>query len=330
MPHKSATTVDTVETRRARFFRSRLQLPPCNLRDLRGSAFVRGTLAAAVFAMAVSVALVPVSAAATTFIWKATKGQTSVYLVGSVHLLTKDYYPLSPALDRAFKDSDLLVEEVDMGEMVATESQLQMLMTGTLPAGQSLDKVVSPATLAAVNKRLETFGMLVEPLKRLKPWFLSLMLLTLEWQKVGFEADLGLDKHFYDQARSDSKTVQGLETVAFQVSRFDGMTMEEQDRLLAETLKDLDTQQTAVTALADAWKAGDVSTVERLVLQDLKSEPRLYQRMLVDRNRDWLPKLEALFARRGRAFVVVGAAHLVGPDGLLAMLRARGYTVEQM
>jgi uncharacterized protein YbaP (TraB family) len=147
---------------------------------------------------------------------------------------------------------------------------------------------------------------------------------------VGFEADLGLDKHFYDQARSDAKTVQGLETVAFQVSRFDGMTMEEQDRLLAETLNELDTQQAAVTALADAWKAGDVSTVERLVLQDLRNEPRLYQRMLVDRNRDWLPKLEALFARRGRAFVVVGAAHLIGPDGLLAMLRARGYTVEQM
>jgi uncharacterized protein YbaP (TraB family) len=108
------------------------------------------------------------------------------------------------------------------------------------------------------------------------------------------------------------------------------MTMEEQDRLLAETLKELDTQQTAMLTLANAWKAGDAPRVERLVLQDLRSEPRVYQRMLVDRNRDWLPKLEALFARRGRAFVVVGAAHLIGPDGLLAMLRARGYTVEQM
>ncbi len=70
--------------------------------------------------------------------------------------------------------------------------------------------------------------------------------------------------------------------------------------------------------------------MERLVLQDLKSEPKLYQRMLVDRNRDWLPKIEALFARRGHALVVVGAAHLIGPDGLLAMLRAKGYTIEQM
>jgi uncharacterized protein len=281
-------------------------------------------------ALAVSIASARIESAASDFLWKATKGQGSVYLVGSVHLLTKDYYPLSPALDRAFKDSDLLVEEVDMGEMISTESQLQMVMTGMLPAGQSLDQVVSSGTLAAINKRLETLGMPIEPLKRLKPWLLSLTLLTLEWQKAGFEADLGLDKHFYDLARSDAKTVQGLETVAFQISRFDGMTMEEQDRLLAETLKELDTQQTAVTALADAWKAGDVPTVERLVLQDLRSDPRVYQRMLVDRNRDWLPKLEALFARRGRAFVVVGAAHLVGPDGLLAMLRARGYTVEQM
>jgi uncharacterized protein len=281
-------------------------------------------------ALAISIGSARSQSAANNFLWKATKGQGSLYLVGSVHLLTKDYYPLSPTLDRAFRDSDLLVEEVDMGEMISTESQLQMMMTGMLPAGQSLDKVVSPATLAAVNKRIETLGMPIEPLKRLKPWLLSLTLLTLEWQKAGFDADLGLDKHFYDLARSDARTVQGLETVAFQISRFDGMTMDEQDRLLAETLKELDTQQAAVTALADAWKAGDVPTVERLVLQDLRSDPRVYQRMLVDRNRDWLPKLEALFARRGRAFVVVGAAHLVGPDGLLAMLRARGYTVEQM
>jgi uncharacterized protein YbaP (TraB family) len=108
------------------------------------------------------------------------------------------------------------------------------------------------------------------------------------------------------------------------------MTMEEQDRLLVETLKELETQKSAVTQLADAWKAGDAPAIEKIVLQDLKSDARLYQRMLVDRNRDWLPKLEALTARGRRAFVVVGAAHLVGPDGLLEMLKAKGYTIEQL
>jgi uncharacterized protein len=264
------------------------------------------------------------------FLWKATKAGSTMYLVGSVHLLAKDYYPLNPALEAAFKDSDRLVEEVDLGEMMATENQLSMLMEGMLPSGQSLENVVSKATFELVSKRLETLGMPVEPLKRMKPWLLAITMLGMEWQKAGFEAELGLDKHFYDLARSANKPVEGLETIRFQISQFDGMTNDEQERLLSETIKELDTQQAEVTKLADAWKAGDVETVERIVLQDLRSDRRLYDRMLVNRNKNWLPKIEALAAKGGRPFIVVGAAHLVGSDGLIAMLRARGYSVEQL
>ena len=264
------------------------------------------------------------------FLWKASRGQGVVYMVGSVHLLNKDYYPLSPALDAAFKECDLLVEELDFGEMAATESQMQILMRGLLPAGQTLDKVVSPATFTLVSDRVSALGLPVEPLKRFKPWALALTLLGLEWQAAGFDASLGLDKHFYDRALADRKQIQGLETIDFQISRFDDLTMDEQDRMLASTIKELETEKASVTALANAWRAGDAPTIERLVLEGVKDDPIMYQRLLVDRNRDWLPKIDALFARPGRSFVVVGAAHLVGPDGLLAMLRAKGYTVEQL
>jgi uncharacterized protein YbaP (TraB family) len=280
--------------------------------------------------MALLVATMSAQGASRNFLWKATKGGSTMYLVGSVHLLAKDYYPLNPALEAAFKDSDRLVEEVDLGEMMATENQLSMLMEGMLPAGQSLENVISKQTFDVVSKRLEGLGMPVEPLKRMKPWLLAITLLGMEWQKAGFEAELGLDKHFYDLARSAKKPVEGLETVRFQISQFDGMTNDEQERLLAETIKELDTQQAEVTRLADAWKAGDVATVERIVLQDLKSERRLYDRMLVERNKNWVPKIEAIVAKGGRPFIVVGAAHLVGSDGLIAMLRARGYAVEQL
>jgi uncharacterized protein YbaP (TraB family) len=281
-------------------------------------------------ALALLLALEPASAQTRNFLWKASRGQSVVYLVGSVHLLSKDYYPLSPALDAAFKECDLLVEELDLGEMEAVESQMKILARGMLPAGQSLDQVVSPATFALVAERVKGLGLPVEPLKRFKPWALSLTLLGLEWQAAGFDAALGLDKHFYDRAVADRKQVQGLETIDFQISRFDELTMEEQDRMLASTIRELDAEKASVTALANAWKAGDAATVERIVLQELRKEPRMYQRLLVDRNRDWMPKIDALFARPGRSFVVVGAAHLVGPDGLLAMLRARGYTVQQL
>ena len=137
------------------------------------------------------------------------------------------------------------------------------------------------------------------------------------------------DRHFYDRAQENNKSVQGLETAEYQISRFEGLTMEQQDHLLAETLKQLETEKTSITRLLDAWKSGDAPTVEKIVLADLKNDPVLYQRLLVERNRNWLPKIDDLFARKGRAFVVVGAAHLVGPDGLLSMLKGKGYTIEQ-
>jgi len=273
----------------------------------------------------------PLDAQATrNFLWKVSSGKGSLYLVGSIHLLTKDYYPLSPALDAAFKESDLLVEEADLGEMATPASQFALLTRGLLPGGQSLDKVLSPSTYALVTKRIGDLGIPIEPLKRFKPWLLAMTLVEMEWQRAGFDASLGLDRHFYDRARSDGKNVQGLETVEYQVSLFDGMTMEEQDRMLAESLKDLDQERANLLTLTNAWKAGNAAAVERIVLDDLKDDPVMYQRLLVDRNRNWLPRLDALLARNGRAFVVVGAAHLIGPDGLIAMFRAKGYTVDQL
>jgi uncharacterized protein YbaP (TraB family) len=271
-----------------------------------------------------------VTASARDFAWKVTGKAGVLYLVGSVHLLTKDFYPLSPALDQAFARSDVLVEEVDLEELTSPQAQLTMLARSMLPAGQSLDTVVSRETFARVSKRVEEIGLPIEPLKRFKPWALALTLASLEWQKAGFDAELGLDRHFYDRARKDGMAVQGLETAEYQISRFDGIAMPQQERMLIDTLSELDTEMANITSLTRSWKAGDADAVERVVLQELKRDPAMYQRLLVERNKNWMPKIEALAARAGSAFIVVGAAHLVGPDGLLAMLRARGYRIEQM
>jgi hypothetical protein len=199
-----------------------------------------------------------------------------------------------------------------------------------LPANTSLESIVGAATFALVGQRTKELGLPIEPLKRFKPWALALMISALEWQKAGFSGDIGLDRHFYDQARAEGKRAQGLETAEYQISRFDELPMDQQERLLAETLKDLDTEIGNLMTLVQAWKAGDVRIVEEIVLKDVKQEPLLYQRLLVERNRNWMPTIEALFMRPRPSFVVVGAAHLVGPDGLVTQLRAKGYRVEQM
>jgi uncharacterized protein YbaP (TraB family) len=284
----------------------------------------------AIAVVVAAAALENVGAASRNFVWKISGKQNAIYLVGSIHMLTKDYYPLNPALDTAFKDSDLLVEEADLGEMLGAESQMSVLLRGRLPSDQTLDKVVSPETYALVNKHITAHGLPIELLRQFKPWMLALMIETFEWQKAGFDPSLGLDKHFYDRAQIDGKTIQGLETADYQISLFDSMTAQQQDRLLADTLKSIDTEMSSIARLTDAWKTGDTATIERIALADLKQDSLMYQRLLVDRNQNWMPKLEALFARSGRAFVVVGAAHLVGPDGLLAVLKSKGYTVEQL
>jgi uncharacterized protein YbaP (TraB family) len=264
------------------------------------------------------------------FLWKVSRREGVIYIAGSVHLLSARFYPLDPAFDTAFSASDLLVEELDLGEMLSPNSQMDMLNRGLLPAGQTLDQLVSAETMAVVTKKFAELGLPVQPMKQFKPWMLALTIQGLEWQKAGYDADLGLDKHFYDLAVAGGKRVQGLETVAFQVSRFDEMSMALQDRMLVETLKELETTTTSFEKLANAWKAGDVAGIESVVLQDLKAEPEMYKRLLVDRNLAWIPKIEALLARPRPAFVVVGAAHLVGTDGLLRLLAAKNYTIEQL
>ena len=283
-----------------------------------------------VAAAAAVLLFVSTTAEAKTFAWKVSGKGGAVYLVGSVHLLSKDFYPLNPAIESAYKESDLLIEEVDMAEMLDPAAQMGFLSRGMLPSATPLEKVISPATYALVTKRASDLGLPVEPLKLLKPWMVALMLVQVEWQKAGFDPELGLDKHFYDQAKADAKKTQGLETAEFQISRLDEMPMDQQERLLAESIKDADEERANMAKLVEAWRAGDGGSVEKIVLSELKQEPALYQRLLVERNRNWIPKIEALFARPTRAMVVVGAAHLVGPDGLLAMLKARGYTVEQL
>src|SRR6476620_4766568 len=129
-------------------------------------------LLAATIALAV-IAHSGTAAASRNFIWKVSGKQNAIYLVGSIHMLTKDYYPLNPALDSAFKDSDLLVEEADLGEMLGAESQMSVLLRGRLPSDQTLDKVVSPETYAQVSKHITAHGLPMELLKQFKPWMLA-------------------------------------------------------------------------------------------------------------------------------------------------------------
>jgi uncharacterized protein len=287
--------------------------------------------AAVVGALLTTFALASPSAqgAGKNFLWKVQHGSGVLYLAGSVHALSADVYPLNDAYQRAFDASDTLVEELDLNQAGMLTAAPMLLTKGMYTDGRTFDKVVSADTVALVRARLKGTPFSLELIQSMKPWMVMLMLSAMQVQLAGLDAQLGLDKHFCDKAVAAGKTVVGLETAEFQIDRFDRMPEPLQEQLLRTTLTELDTAQTELATIVGAWRRGDAPALERTLLGGFQKNPAAYQSLLVERNRNWMPQLDTCLARSRPCFVVVGAAHLVGPDGLLALLRAKGYRLEQ-
>jgi len=262
-------------------------------------------------------------------IWKIEKGGRSGWLVGSLHLLTADAYPLPPALDTAFGAADVLVEEADPEELKAPEAAMKLVAKAMYPPGTTLQSQVSKETFDKIAKRAEKIGLPVDRLQAFKPWMVALTLVGLELQKGGFDPGLGLDQHFLNRAPGAGKKVRTLESAMEQIEFLENLSPQLQEGLVAATLDGADTELQQVQKIAAAWKAGETAPIERLLLTDMKSvDNAVYDTLLVGRNRRWVPQIEDCLSQQ-KCFVVVGAAHLVGPDGLVTMLKAKGYTVTQ-
>ena len=292
-------------------------------RRLVGLAICTAAMAAATAAAAQT------AAPGKSFLWKVQSGTKLVYLAGSVHALSADVYPLSPAFERAFSASDTLVEEIDLAEAESLAMAPAILAKGMYLDGRRFDSVVSKETAALVTARLKESGLPVEMFQVMKPWMVMLTVAALEAQKAGLDASLGLDKHFYDRAKAAGKTIIGLETAESQIDRLDKMPDALQEQLLRSSLSEIDTERNSLKTIVAGWLRGDSAGLEKTLLEDFKQYPAAYRSLIVERNQNWVPQIDACLAKPQPCLVVVGAAHLVGPDGLLAIMQRKGYRIEQ-
>lgn len=264
------------------------------------------------------------------FLWKVEgPGGSVAHLLGSLHVLTPEFYPLSPAINKAFAASKTLVEEVDFDEMSDPAQMMNALGKAMLVDGRTLDQIVAPSTFAEVAARAGKAGLPMAALQRMKPWLVAITLMGPTLQAAGFTAELGVDRHFFDRAKEAGLKRQSLETLAYQIDRFDQLPLKLQEDMLVSGMKDLDMQVGNVKEMAQQWAAGDVRALEKSLLLSFDNSPELYDRLLVERNRNWVPHVDTCLQQDAGCFIVVGAAHLVGPDGLPAMLAKKGYRVTQ-
>ena len=286
--------------------------------------------------LAASLAFVLVSApalgqkAGSQFMWKVEDaGESSAYLLGSLHVLTAEYYPLSASINKAFAESKVLIEEVDIDETNDPMLMMAALSKAMLTDGKTLDQIIAPEVFAEVKKRAEKAGLPMMALQRMKPWLVAITLMGPTLQAAGFKPELGIDRHFFDRAKDSGMKRQGLETMAYQIDRFDSLSPKLQEELLKTTMEDLDKEVDSVKEMAQAWAFGNVVAIEKLTLATMKDAPELYEKLLVERNNNWIPHVETCLKQNAGCFIVVGAAHLVGPDGLPALLAKKGYKVTQ-
>jgi uncharacterized protein YbaP (TraB family) len=285
-------------------------------------------------------ATTPIAAPPVPLLWKVSDADNSIYLLGSFHLLKPDDYPLSADVDAAFADAESLLFEMPPSEMESPALGLQMGQAALRLDGTLLDSQLPPATarklqdwFAANATGLQASGMTPQALQMFEPWFVGLTVSVVEMTRDGLDPKLGLDRHFATAAQQAGKPVDGFETGAQQIAFLDGMDADEQVQFLDEALDESGEGASEVEKLHAAWRAGDAATLWDGMAADMKREyPKLYRHVNVERNDAWLPRIEQRLQAPGEddTLVVVGALHLLGSDGLVEKLRARGYAIERI
>ncbi|MDH4106879.1 MAG: TraB/GumN family protein [Gammaproteobacteria bacterium] len=263
-------------------------------------------------------------------LWLVEGAANRVYLLGSVHLLRQSDYPLPSRIDAAYEDADKLVMELDMDDLdpVATQSLVSSL--GMLPEGSSLADLVGSEVYSQAQELAAGLDLPLHLLSSVEPWLAAITIEQLALTRIGFNPAFGVESHLAGKAGSDGKDILGLERIEEQLSFLDTLSLDAQRALLLQTLVDSAELESTMDELIDAWRNGRIDELEDAMLNDMLEFPELYQALVVSRNRAWTERIEALLGERTDYLVVVGALHLIGDDGLPALLQRRGFAPVQL
>ena len=270
--------------------------------------------------------LVPEAEAASACVWKVTRpdGKT-VYLGGSVHSLRESDYPLPAAYQSAFNASSRIAFEVDARAL--RESSDALVQNGKYRKGDSLKKHVDARTYAYVRRLFELMNVPESSFSQYRPWFIVLVLQSSSTRHALPKA--GVDEFFMKQAAKRSMPVVGLESVQEHARIYSGLTDRESEILLLVTFIPSGTSL-GHDDIMKAWRRGDADSLARIMDHESQEFPAFNDRLLGARNRAWIPKIDGFLASGHTYFVVAGAGHFGGSKGVLALLRAKGYQIEQL
>lgn len=265
-----------------------------------------------------------------TSVYRVTSADGELYLGGTVHLLRQSDYPLPPQYNQAYDAADVVYFETDIAALSDMSMQATLLQALTYQDGRTLRTVLNDEAYSALEEHMAEAGLPLALMQNFKPGLLMSTLSVLEFQKLGFTPQ-GIDVYFHTRAVGDGKATGELESVQDQIDLLAGMGEGYESEFVLYSLADFERAAETIEDMIRTWRTGDLDAMQLLFVDEMKtSAPDVYDAMLVDRNNNWMPTIESLFGQEQTALVLVGAAHLVGDDGLIALLEQRGYTVEPL
>jgi uncharacterized protein len=277
-----------------------------------------------------------VSAHAEPSLWSVEDPKTKarLYLFGSIHFGVETLYPLPKHVTRAFSQSDALAVELDLSSIDSSEASKVLHSVGRLPDGGRIRDQLTENAWQSLNRVARSLELPVESLERFQPWLIAVQLTAAQVRRSGFSEGYGVDRYFLTLAKHPlaPKPIIQLETFEQQMSLFGGLSPAQQALFLEQTLLELEFAENMLGSIIEAWNAGDEIELETLITDAFLTDgsEQLYERIFVQRNQRMEIRLVQSLEEQETLFVVVGAGHIIGPDGLKQRFVDRGYIVEQV
>ena len=269
-----------------------------------------------------------ISAKAEPAMWVIKDADSTIYLIGTLHLLKHDTEWNAEKVKKTVHDAtELWLEVADFDN----EAALAPLMAkfGIDPQ-HPLSSRLNGEQRQKLEKIAATYAVPVASLEPMRPWLAALVLAVGPIMKAGYDPKAGVERVLNAQALAEGDKIRGFETAEEQIQILASLSDEEQIAFLNSILDDLEKGLDLLDKLAKAWIDGDLDTITRLAVDDMKKEaPTVYQKLIVQRNIAWSEKIAVMLKGSGVQQIAVGAAHLVGPDSVQAQLAKRGIKVEK-
>jgi uncharacterized protein YbaP (TraB family) len=262
--------------------------------------------------------------------WQIDGASNSIYLLGSIHMLREKDHPIPSAIYDAYSQAEALIMEIDMDDIDPVADQALATELGLIQDGRALADLMGPELYAEAESLAEALQIPLRLLDKSEPWYAAINVEMMMLMRIGFSPTHGIEFHLAEIASRDNKEIFGLETTRQQLEILDRLSLPSQRELLIQTLSDSAELSQVMDDMVDAWRHGDIEFLEKSLLADMQEFDELHQAIVVDRNRNWVVRIEDLLREKDDYLIIVGALHLVGDQGVPNLLSQRGFEVIQL